>query len=92
MTVFPTELHVLPLHKIEQFPGENPIWPEISSADDVTFQRKDICSEWLKLYLDHQEYTCLELEVDAGWPKWYNDESEYDSQSLGESDSDYPSE
>ena len=86
---------MLSLHKVEQFPGENPIWPEVVDeirVNEATFQCKDICSGWLKLYLDHQEYTCLELEVDAGWPKWYNDESEYDSQSLGESDSDYPSE
>ncbi|KAG1729500.1 uncharacterized protein EDB91DRAFT_1253013 [Suillus paluster] len=33
MTVFPTEIHVLPLHRLEQFPGKDPIWPEI--ADEI---------------------------------------------------------
>ncbi|KAG2035134.1 hypothetical protein BDR03DRAFT_963297, partial [Suillus americanus] len=33
MTVYPTQRHVLPLHKLEQFPWEDPIWPEI--ADEI---------------------------------------------------------
>ncbi|KAG2035126.1 hypothetical protein BDR03DRAFT_963280 [Suillus americanus] len=33
MTVYPPEIHVLPVHKVEQFPGEDPIWPEI--ADEI---------------------------------------------------------
>ncbi|KAG0701121.1 hypothetical protein DFH29DRAFT_1069813 [Suillus ampliporus] len=33
MTVFPTEIHVFPLHKLQQFPGDDPIWPEI--ADEI---------------------------------------------------------
>ncbi|KAG2140654.1 hypothetical protein DEU56DRAFT_288031 [Suillus clintonianus] len=38
MTVFPPEIHVLPVHMLEQFPGEDPIWPEI--ADEIR-QRSD---------------------------------------------------
>ncbi|KAG1793585.1 uncharacterized protein HD556DRAFT_1308451 [Suillus plorans] len=30
MTVYPPEVHVLPVHKLEQFPGDDPIWPEIA--------------------------------------------------------------
>ncbi|KAG2078989.1 hypothetical protein BDR04DRAFT_1086045 [Suillus decipiens] len=33
VTVFPPGNHVLPVHKLEQFPGEDPIWPEI--ADEI---------------------------------------------------------
>ncbi|KAG2144102.1 uncharacterized protein EDB93DRAFT_543800 [Suillus bovinus] len=33
MSVYPPEVHVLPVHKLEQFPGNDPIWPEI--ADEI---------------------------------------------------------
>ncbi|KAG2129363.1 hypothetical protein BD769DRAFT_680604 [Suillus cothurnatus] len=33
MTVYPPESHVLPVHKLEQFPGDDLIWSEI--ADDI---------------------------------------------------------
>ncbi|KAG2339015.1 hypothetical protein BDR05DRAFT_636524 [Suillus weaverae] len=38
MTVYPPKSHVLPVHKLERFPGEDPIWPEI--ADEIR-QRSD---------------------------------------------------
>ncbi|KAG1796468.1 hypothetical protein EV424DRAFT_1444638 [Suillus variegatus] len=38
LTVYPPEVHVLPVHKLEQFPGDDPIWPEI--ADEIR-QRSD---------------------------------------------------
>ncbi|KAG1831056.1 hypothetical protein EV424DRAFT_1373600 [Suillus variegatus] len=31
MTVYPPEVHVLPVHKLEQFPGDDPRWPEIAN-------------------------------------------------------------
>ncbi|KAG1850317.1 glutathione S-transferase [Suillus tomentosus] len=31
MTVYPPEVQVLPVHKLEQFPGDDPIWPEIAN-------------------------------------------------------------
>lgn len=33
MTIYPPEVRVLPVHKLEQFPGNDPIWPKI--ADDI---------------------------------------------------------
>jgi hypothetical protein len=43
-TVYPPEVRVLPVHKLEQLPGNDPIWPKI--ADEVTRHRKDICFRW----------------------------------------------
>jgi hypothetical protein len=33
MTVYTPGIHVLPVHMLEQFPGGDPIWPEI--ADEI---------------------------------------------------------
>jgi hypothetical protein len=33
MTVYSPEVRVLPVHKLKQFPGNDPIWPKI--ADDI---------------------------------------------------------
>jgi hypothetical protein len=38
MTVYPPEVRVLPVHKLEQFPGNDPIWPKIA---DVIRARSD---------------------------------------------------
>ncbi|KAG1744964.1 uncharacterized protein EDB91DRAFT_1335437 [Suillus paluster] len=101
MTVFPTEIHVLPLHKVEQFPGKDPIWPEIS---DEIRERSDSPPKGymfsvVKVHLGNSKFmlfspsTALNMAFECQYlsddePCVSGDEDEdYDSESQGDPDS-----
>ncbi|KAG1744275.1 hypothetical protein EDB19DRAFT_1696577 [Suillus lakei] len=59
MTVYPPEIHMLPVHKLEQFPGEDPIWSEI--ADDIRARSdsplKGYMFSVVKVHLGNSKFT-----------------------------------
>ncbi|KAG1871433.1 hypothetical protein F4604DRAFT_1926165 [Suillus subluteus] len=106
MTVYPTEIHVLPVHKVEQFPGEDPVWPEI--ADEI-HQRSDSPPKGymfsvVKVHLGKSKFmlfspsTALRMAFEA---QYFSDDEACgsvdeddtdDSHTLGDEDLDYDSE
>ncbi|KAG0704102.1 hypothetical protein DFH29DRAFT_400147 [Suillus ampliporus] len=104
MTVFPTEIHVLPLHKLQQFPGQDPIWPKI--ADEIR-ERSDsppngYMFSVVKVHLGNSKFTLFSpsTALSMAFECQYYDEpcgsvdedDDYDSESLGGQGSDYGSE
>ncbi|KAG2069813.1 hypothetical protein BDR04DRAFT_1101088 [Suillus decipiens] len=59
MTVYPSKISVLPVHMLEQFPGGDPIWPEI--ADEIRAQSdsplKGYMLSVVKVHLGKSKFT-----------------------------------
>ncbi|KAG1771962.1 hypothetical protein EV702DRAFT_1134786, partial [Suillus placidus] len=103
MTVYPPEIHVLPVHKIEQFPGNDTIWPEI--ADEIR-QRSDSPPKGymfsvVKVHLGKSKFTLFSPSTAllmAFEGQYFSDDEAYDSadedgiadfQTLPDQDLDY---
>ncbi|KIK34052.1 hypothetical protein CY34DRAFT_661961 [Suillus luteus UH-Slu-Lm8-n1] len=106
MTVYPSESHVLPVHMLEQFPGGDPIWPEIAAE---IRQRSDSPPKGymfsvVKVHLGNSTFTlfspstALRMAFEDQYfldDEVYNSEDEDetdDSKTLGDQDLDYDSE
>ncbi|KAG2140661.1 hypothetical protein DEU56DRAFT_798035 [Suillus clintonianus] len=100
MTVFPPEIHVLPVHRLEQFPGKDPIWPEI--ADEIR-QRSDSPPKGymfsvVKVHLGKSKFTlfspsmALRMAFESQYFVVDDSVDENDSTTLGDQDLDYGSE
>ncbi|KAG1771963.1 hypothetical protein EV702DRAFT_629105 [Suillus placidus] len=106
MTVYPPEIHVLPVHKIEQFPGNDTIWPEI--ADEIR-QRSDSPPKGymfsvVKVHLGKSKFTLFSPSTAlrmAFEGQYFSDDEAYnsadeddedDSKMLGDQDLDYDEE
>ncbi|KAG1871437.1 hypothetical protein F4604DRAFT_812624 [Suillus subluteus] len=106
MTVYPPESHVLPVHKVEQFPGEDPIWPEI--ADEIRARSdsppKGYMFSVVKVHLGKPKFTLFSPSMAlrmAFEGQYFSDDEAYDSvdeddiddsNTLGDQDLDYDSE
>ncbi|KAG2336355.1 hypothetical protein BDR05DRAFT_971124 [Suillus weaverae] len=103
LSVWPPEIHVLPVHKLEQFPGQDPIWPEI--ADEIRARSdsppKGYMFSVVKIHLGKSKVTlfspstALQMAFEG---QYFSDDEAYnfvdeddadDSKVLGDQDLDY---
>ncbi|KAG2356595.1 hypothetical protein BDR07DRAFT_1463961 [Suillus spraguei] len=103
MTVYPPENYVLPVHTLEQFPGGDPIWPEI--ADEIRARSdsppKGYMFSVVKVHLGKSKFTLFSPSTALSMAfegQYFSDEDVYDSaddddwKTLGDQDSNYDSE
>jgi hypothetical protein len=84
MTVYTPGIHVLPVHKLEQFPGEDPIWPEI--ADEIRARSdsppKGYMFSVVKVHLGKSKFTLFSpsTALDMAFEgQYFSDDEAYDS-------------
>jgi hypothetical protein len=84
MTVYPSEVNVLPVHKLEQFPGKDPIWPEI--ADEIRARSdsppKGYMFSVVKVHLGKSKFTLFSPSTAlrmAFEGQYFSDDEAYDS-------------
>ncbi|KAG2076208.1 hypothetical protein BDR04DRAFT_751459 [Suillus decipiens] len=105
MTVYTSKIYVLPVHKLDQFPGEDPIWLEI--ADEIRAQSDSPPTGYMfsvvKVHLGKSKLTLFSPSTAlrmAFEGQYFSDGEEYDSadeaeidgsKTLGDQDLDYDS-
>ncbi|KAG2159371.1 uncharacterized protein EDB93DRAFT_1115342 [Suillus bovinus] len=93
MTVYTPGIHVLPVHKLEQFPGDDPIWPEV--ADEIRARSdsppKGYMFSVVKVHLGKSKFTLFSPSIAlrmAFEGQYFSDNEAHES--VDEDEIDYP--